>query len=370
MNTLYKIFDWGRKKIEVYSSEKVTRDIMRRVEKQCKLQHLTPQQQIAVQNYWKPLVGKRVDTRMHEIMLSLTGEFKPEFEPFEVCYEVQTKSYKRYAMNFFDDKNLYRQLLGENAIPERICECINGCYYLRDNESNKWYSQIGVNEVATTLSNIEDCIIKPSTGSCGGVGVKGFQTKNGVDTSSGKNVKEILIQYGTDFCIERKIHECENLQRLNETSCNTLRIHTFRNRESQKINYVSSFIRIGRKGMVVDNGNFGGLCARIFDEDSSLHGSVQLNPYMRVFETDCGISLKGYRIENHRDMIDVAIHAHERLPMFDYVGWDMAVDRDGKVVIIEFNPNPDNRLDQLIFDDTCLLKNQEWIVKQTYNNNK
>lgn len=47
--------------------------------------------------------------------------------------------------------------------------------------------------------------------------------------------------------------------------------------------------------------------------------------------------------------------AHHNLSHFDFIGWDVIVNNNNEVVVIEFNPDPDMRLDQLIFLDNCLL---------------
>lgn len=71
-------------------------------------------------------------------------------------------------------------------------------------------------------------------------------------------------------------------------------------------------------------------------------------------------------IEDFDRIIDATITAHKNLPHFDFIGWDVTIDDKNEVVIIEFNPDPDMRLDQLIFMDTCLLSHQKEILKVVY----
>lgn len=52
--------------------------------------------------------------------------------------------------------------------------------------------------------------------------------------------------------------------------------------------------------------------------------------------------------------------------MFDLIGWDVAMDKNGNVIIIEFNPNPDVRMEQVIFGTTCLANKQDEVLKQVY----
>ena len=91
-----------------------------------------------------------------------------------------------------------------------------------------------------------------------------------------------------------------------------------------------------------------------------------LKSYKRIDCTDTGITFKGYQIEQFDEMVAVAKKGHTNLPHFDFIGWDITVDKDGNVVVIEFNADPDMRLDQLIFLDTCLLDKQEAILSEVY----
>lgn len=42
------------------------------------------------------------------------------------------------------------------------------------------------------------------------------------------------------------------------------------------------------------------------------------------------------------------------------------MDKNGNVIIIEFNPNPDVRMEQVIFGTTCLANKQDEVLKQVY----
>lgn len=352
--------NWADKR----SYEKIVKGLYSDTMKCCNEKKLSRHQIKQIQDYWYPLVGKQVDIRMHQMMLSLTGVFKPEYEPFEICREVQEMSMKPGAMRYFDDKNLYRRILNGFNIAERIVECYNGVYYLPSKDNND--QEVSYPEIINRINNIRDCIIKPSIGTDGGRGVRSFDTENGIEINDNRPVLQLINEYGCNFCIERKIHECENLQRLNPTSCNTLRVHTMRDRNEQRIRLLSSYVRIGKMGEVVDNMYFGGTGARIYD-GGILKCSVSVYPFKKYTETESGVSLVDYKIDNFDRIVDTCISAHSRLPMFDLMGWDVTVDKNGNVVIIEFNPNPDIRIEQAIFGDTCLLDNQEWVMKQYYS---
>lgn len=321
-----------------------------------------------IQQYWKSLIGSRVDPKWHQLIYSICGVFKPEFVPFDVCMELQNSLSPHGAASPFDNKGLYRSLLKGFNYPIRIAECINGIYYLPELFGNV---EVSFNTFLEGLTNIEDSIIKPSVGTDGGVGVASFCSTCGcVDTMPIELfILDFQKKYGLNFCIEKKIHECANLQCLNASSCNTLRVHTFRNRQDCKIEYVSSYVRIGKKGKVTDNANSGGICAPI-NENGLLRYAITVYPYKEYSKTESGIPLNGYKINDFEKIVATVIKAHSMLPMFDWIGWDVTVDENGNVIIIEFNPNPDVRIEQCIFKDTCLLHKQEIIINQVYGKNK
>ena len=159
--------------------------------------------------------------------------------------------------------------------------------------------------------------------------------------------------------------EWEYLSCLNPSSCNSLRIHTFRNRQTQKIEFLSSYVRIGKKGNVVDNAHSGGFCAPVYP-GGLLKKAITVYPYKTYKYTESGIYLENYCIDNFQNMVDTVLKAHSSLPMFDLIGWDVAMDKNGNVIIIEFNPNPDVRMEQVIFGTTCLVNKQDEVLKQVY----
>lgn len=332
----------------------------------CTLKKLSSKQIDEIQAYWQPRVGKRVSTKWHQLLYSLTGDFKVEYEPFEVCTEVQNRLSPPLQQYLFDDKGLYRLLLSGYNIPDRIAECNKGIYYL---PLTKGPVEVSFKEFLLHIQTISDCIIKPSVGTDGGNGVTSLDVKNGIVLSDNIKISEYILnfekKYGKNYCIERKVKECDNLQCLNPSSCNTLRIHTFRNRKEQRVEYLSSYIRIGKQGQVVDNAYSGGFCAEI-NKDGFLNGSVTVYPYKRHTHTESGVNLIGYKINGFDIMVDTVLKAHSSLSQFDLIGWDVTMSKDGNVIIIEFNPNPDVRIEQVIFGTTCLKDKQDEVLKQVY----
>lgn len=320
---------------------------------------LTKEQSKAIQDYWRPLVGKKVSEKWHELIYTLSGHFTPTYLPLEVynkiiAYNNYTGSYG--MMSFLDDKCQYRYLLNGFNIPQRVVECCNGVWYLPEQEEK----EVSRSQVIEYCRDLRNCIIKPSKNSSGGKRIYAFD-------GGGGNFFELITSYGDNFVIERKIKNNQCLSRLNPSSVNTLRFHTYRDRINFEILLLSCYIRIGRSGKIIDNASAGGIACAVSEDGKLNKNGVRCVNY-EVFEaTDSGITLDGYQIESFQQMKETVILAHSRLPYFGIIGWDVTIDESGRVIIIEYNPDPDLRIEQLIFNDTCLGDFQELVVKDMYN---
>lgn len=320
---------------------------------------LTPVQKKEVQDYYLQLTGKRVSLRWHSLLMTKTGVFNKRYLPFEIYDDIITSQIPSYTiMSYFDDKSLYRYFFKDFNLPERIAECYRGIWYL----PQKGIGEVTYEQLLENCLELENCIIKPSKGSSAGIGVRELTTVG----MSKDDIDALLKSYKGNFVIEKKIDECENLKKLNPSSCNSLRIHTYRSSVQQKVEYVSSYIRIGREGKVIDNASSGGITCQILPNGCLGDFPCTVSPYKKIEKSDAGIMLSGYKIEHFPEMVETAVKAHSCIPLFGIIGWDICADKNGNVIIIEYNPNPDMRKEQLIFKDTVLLDKQEEILTEIY----
>ncbi len=173
--------------------------------------------------------------------------------------------------------------------------------------------------------------------------------------------------YKNNFVIEKVIKCHKNLRDLNPSSCNTIRVHTFRNKETEQIEYVSSYVRIGKSGEIIDNSSTGGITCGIKDGKLMGHACMMNPNYNAVETTGTGIKLEGYEIYKFDEILETCVNAHSCLPFFGLIGWDITVDENDQVVIIEYNPNPGMKIGQLALCDTPLLDKQEAIIRSFFN---
>ena len=107
------------------------------------------------------------------------------------------------------------------------------------------------------------------------------------------------------------------------------------------IHIVYTVIRIGRKGMNVDNESAGGISA-IIHPDGCIGKYAYGAPGVDKIEvTDSGVRLEGYKVPSFDKAQELVKMSHMQLPYFNLIGWDIAIEEDGSPIMIELNLNPD-----------------------------
>jgi len=99
---------------------------------------------------------------------------------------------------WFDDKCLYRYLLRDFKQPKRIAECYEGVCYL----PSESIVEVSFRELVSHLSNISNCVLKPSKGSSAGRGVRLLEVNEGlVLGEESLKLEHLLKSYNGNFVI-------------------------------------------------------------------------------------------------------------------------------------------------------------------------
>lgn len=292
---------------------------------------LTKEQEKEVQDFYVSMIGKKVPLYCHEYFYSRTGVFSKEYVPKDLyaCELVPKANNHRYQSILGEKCMCDFFFSGENVV-HSILKNINGYYYYEGRP-------VSEEEAISLCKNLEKVIIKPSRG-FQGHGVQFFNVKNGITDLSGKSIGQIFKDYKKDFLIQDWVRQHKDMAALNPTSVNTMRILSYRSEMEVLIIY--SVVRIGRNGSVVDNQCAGGISTTI-DEEGKL-GKFAFGGYAEdnIYKTDTGIVLEGYQLPSYDKAIEMVKRLHLKLPFFNLVGWDIAIQEDGKPVLIEFNTKP------------------------------
>lgn len=165
-----------------------------------------------------------------------------------------------------------------------------------------------------------------------------------IDDTGGHGVEKITINKSTHInslykdllnnnqaLVEECVIQHKDMAALAEKSVNTLRIVTIT--INGKTHIMLRVIRIGNGINAVDNFHSGGMFA-YFDENGIIttpaadrEGIVYENhPYTNV-------KIQGYKIPFHKEAIEMAIEASKVIPEIRYIGFDIAITKDGPVII-------------------------------------
>lgn len=292
---------------------------------------LSPKQKREVQDFYQSMIGKKVPLYCHEYFYSRTGHFAKEYVPnnFYHCDLVPRANVHGFQ-SAFGDKNMTDFLFpGENLV-HSILKNMNGYYYYEGRP-------VSEEEAINLCQNMDKVIIKPSRESKG-KGVQLITVKNGISDVDGKSIGDLFKEYKKDFLIQECVKQHQRMAALNPTSVNTMRILSYRS--GMEVLIIYSVVRIGRSGSVVDNQCKGGISTTI-DQNGKL-GKAAFGGYSKdnIVMTDSGITLDGYQLPSYDKAIEMVKRLHLKLPFFNIVGWDVAVQEDGEPVLIEFNTNP------------------------------
>lgn len=191
------------------------------------------------------------------------------------------------------------------------------------------------------LKKHEVFFAKPNDGQCG----KNIEK---IKTAEWKNDFEKLYNYLVDNkleLLEEPIVQCDEMNRLNSSSVNTVRMVTVMNDEDE-VTIIATFSRIGN-GKVVDNFNSGGMTARI-DVESGKIIEDAVNKNGELFEkhplTDT--TIKGFQIPNWEEAKNVVKAAAKLSKHVRYVGWDVGLSVKGPV-LVEGNQFPGHDIYQV-----------------------
>ena len=293
---------------------------------------LTAEQKKAVQEYYKQFCGHKVSLAWHRYMYSRTGVFSVKYIPTSLYRTELIGRMNRWpCVGVFSDKNISDLFFPDIPQPRTILKNQNGFYY-SDNRV------ISKEEALEKCQNLTDVIIKPSLQE-GGNGVCLFSVHNGKTSVGGMDIGMLFDSYHKDFLVQDRIIQHPDMSMLNPSSINTLRLLTYRFNSEVVVLY--AVVRIGKKGMIVDNESQGGISAKINDNGLLAKYAYGAPGEEKIERTDNGVVIEGYRIPSFERVVDLAKECHLRLPYFRVVGWDFCVDHEGNPLLIEWNSNPD-----------------------------
>lgn len=160
---------------------------------------------------------------------------------------------------------------------------------------------------------------------------------------------EALIKSFQDnhLLLEEVIKQHPSFEEFNDTSVNSMRIVTLV-KANNEVEVMAAVLRLGRKGKVADNFHHFGLAALIDIETGIVYSEGVDREWRRyVLHPDSKKTIVGFQIPFWDNVIQTVKNAAKIHPEVRYVGWDITIQSDGRIALIEGNPGADPDVTQI-----------------------
>ncbi|MBO5454661.1 MAG: hypothetical protein J6A69_11980 [Clostridia bacterium] len=323
-----KLFLTVNRKAHEYSRKRIVEMITRRHYKRLEnenipLKKLSPEQKKQIDEVWGGFNFK--DYCTHELIYSITGKFDPYY-----CSEKLFVIKLGFMLNKgeyvgpWTDKNYFDKFFGDIRFPNTLVRNIHGTFLDKD------YNIISIDEAKSILKPYESVCIKPAIESGSGNGV----AKVKID----ENIEKVFKKYQKDFIVQELIEQYPEIKKLNESSVNVLRVNTLFTCGSPKV--VSCSLRLGAPGAFNDNSiskEGKGMLVIGVDENGVLRDKAYESCGASYDKTHTGVEFKGLQIPDFDKIKETVIKIHSQMPFAKFIGFDVALDSDGEIIIMEYN---------------------------------
>lgn len=299
----------------------------------CESVVLSKEQRREIDAFFQKHYGKKMPYHWHRLYQSYTGTYcKDYFPEILLSTELEPTLNNRETAKLLSDKNLL-ELLFDDVADVHIPKTFGSCVRSVCRDENKDICTIA--QLAERIGNIGKCVVKKTVDSDSGRDVSLCDFQDGVDVRSGKQVADVLLMFGRDFVVQEKIEQSAELAALNETSVNTFRVMSYICQG--KINVCPLALRLGRNNADKDNIHYGGVCVGV-KPDGTLRKQA-FAEYGEAFSAhpDSGVVFEGYKIPCTEKLADTAKRLHARVPYLGIISWDLTLDKNGVVTLIEMN---------------------------------
>lgn len=288
--------------------------------------YLSPKDANETLEYWRHY-GCKPKLYWHKWYSSRNGIVDKRYIPEDIFYGFIIPFYNKIEFQkAYADKALHSIWFPNMKRPTVIAKNLSGAFY------NDVFTLITLEEVYKHCENKKELIIKPTIQSGGGRDIKFISADN--DQEMKEKLARSISYYQKDFIIQEVLEQHDTLNKINPSSINTIRVMSFFN--GNNVVVLSSVLRMGINGARIDNMSAGGISCGIHDNGHLK--SVAYDKYGNIFKKHPqGFIFKEGIIPNYNDIKEVIKNEHKKFGHFRLISWDIAIEKDGYPVLIEFN---------------------------------
>jgi hypothetical protein len=268
--------------------------------------------------------GKTTNYRCFGVYKKMYGVFDPHFCPDDYYDFAEHVLNLRWSAYFLQHKCNLKYFIPERNRAINILRKIDGHYV---NEKNE---EISEKEAISVLMKHPVFMAKKGRATGGGKGVRKIVLKEIPDIKSFWD--SLLVMNDIEF--ENVIEQNKFLSQFNEDSVNTFRMLTLNINGSCTL--LSTFLRMGTKGVFVDNIASGGIWVGIDPNGKFCEYGLNLAAEKKL-ESSTGIVFKNQKVPNWEYIKNKILDFHRLIPYANLIGWDVTLDKEGEPIVVEVN---------------------------------
>ena len=304
---------------------------------------ISPQERDEIDAFWEKFMPARlrkllINYRYYDFYNNVVASDE------QLCHYMPDSFYQTFIDEFYtnpqhsipcDNKNLYDLYFHDVNRPKTIFRKIGD--FILDGS----YHEISLREAIDRCKDENEVILKKGKFSWAGEGIMFWDAKQ-----SEEDLLKFLNE-STDVVCQQIIKQHAELNRLNSTSVNTIRMMTFVFKG--QIHILSSVLRMGVSGAKVDNASQGGIVCGV--KPNGQLKNVAYNTCGKKFDAHPkGAAFESVTIPNYHECVDLVVDLAKRFSSISrLISWDLAVDEFGRLILIEFNTS----LGELDFHQYC-----------------
>ncbi len=278
---------------------------------------LSAAQKELIEEYSKDVFGSAKYAPCLELYSAYRREFVEGWIPENYFFKVLVPSWRTY--NNIDAKTIARRILGTQCIPD-VAYYINGFWIDRE------HRHLDASRLKDVLFADSDAIFVKADRGARGDGVRKI-TRTEFDP-------EQLSRLG-NFVVQSAIEQHPLFNEFTPHCVATLRITTVKP-PGRPAEHKASILRLARGGATVVTLN----TVRVpiidhqgtFSERAADHGWVS-----HVVHPDSQVAFSGKRVPGFQRAVALCEQLHDESPFSVLIGWDVAIDRMGAPVLMEWN---------------------------------
>lgn len=261
---------------------------------------------------------------------NISGTVDYRYCPEDLLYGCVERVLNDCARSGFgcEDKNQFFLYVPHEMQAKTYLRFVRGAFY---DEEFRWVSETAAQSILDSTQ--EELIGKVCVNSLGGHGITKFEPHD-------ERLKvDWIKKQAASYVIQEKIKQCDFSAQFNPHSANSCKIVTLRCPWSGEIKVVKAGMRFGQTKSVFDNLSSGGLSVCVNVETGALspvaYNWFHCDPHPTHPLT--GVKFGGTVHPHWEAMKAAAIKYAAKVPDMNMLSWDMLVDADGNVKILEVN---------------------------------